>query len=56
VSSDKWIETEKKDMKEKITVLALCAMLFALCVSAADATAAEEGPADRVSNGARSSY
>jgi len=35
VSSDKWIETEKKDMKKKITVLTLCALLFALCKSAA---------------------
>ena len=32
MSSDKWIETEK-DMKKKITVLALGAMLFALCGS-----------------------
>src|SRR5215510_8857421 len=32
-SSDKWIEAEKKHMKEKIRVLTLCAMLFALCVS-----------------------
>ena len=30
MSSDKEIETEK-DMKKKITVLTLCAMLFALC-------------------------
>jgi putative tryptophan/tyrosine transport system substrate-binding protein len=30
VSSNKWIEAEK-DMKRKITVLTLCAMLFALC-------------------------
>ena len=34
VSSDKWIETEKKHMKKKITLLILCAMLFALCSSA----------------------
>jgi putative ABC transport system substrate-binding protein len=38
VSSDKWIETKKrheeKDMKKKITALALCAMLFALCFPA----------------------
>jgi putative ABC transport system substrate-binding protein len=33
VSSDKWKETEK-NMKRKITVLTLCAMLLALCVSA----------------------
>jgi putative tryptophan/tyrosine transport system substrate-binding protein len=33
VSSDKWIETGK-NMKRKITVVALCAMLFALCSSA----------------------
>ena len=33
MSSDKWIETEK-NMKTKITVLTLCAMLFALCSSA----------------------
>jgi putative tryptophan/tyrosine transport system substrate-binding protein len=33
VSNDKWIETEK-DMKNKITVLTLCAMLLALGVSA----------------------
>ena len=33
-SSDKWNETAAKDMKTKITVLTLCAMLFALCVSA----------------------
>ena len=33
MSSDEWIEAEK-NMKKKITVLALCAMLFALCVSA----------------------
>jgi putative ABC transport system substrate-binding protein len=30
VSSDEWIETEKKDMKKKITVVTLCAMVFAL--------------------------
>jgi putative tryptophan/tyrosine transport system substrate-binding protein len=34
VSSDKWIEAEKKHMKEKIRVLTICAMLLALCVSA----------------------
>ena len=34
VSSDKWIRDEKKDMKKKITILALCAMLFALSYSA----------------------
>ena len=28
------IETEKEDMKKKITVLTLCAMLFALCLPA----------------------
>ena len=33
VSSGEWIETEKK-MKQKITVLGLCAMLFALWSSA----------------------
>jgi putative ABC transport system substrate-binding protein len=33
VSSDKWIETEKK-MNKKITVLTLCAMLLGLCGSA----------------------
>ena len=32
MSSDKSIETEK-DMRQKITVLTLCAMLFALCGS-----------------------
>ena len=47
MSSDEWQEA-KKNMKRKITVLALCAMLFALC-SSADGAAAEEGPADRVS-------
>ena len=34
MSSVEWMETEKKHMKKKITVLTLCAMLFALCVSA----------------------
>ena len=34
MSSDKRIEAEKNDMKKKITVLTLCAMLFALCSSA----------------------
>jgi ABC-type uncharacterized transport system substrate-binding protein len=34
VSSDKWIEGEKKHMTEKIRVLTLCAMLLALGVSA----------------------
>jgi putative ABC transport system substrate-binding protein len=34
VSSDKWIETEKKIMKNKITFLTLCALLLALCASA----------------------
>jgi putative tryptophan/tyrosine transport system substrate-binding protein len=33
VSSDKWFETEK-NMKKKMTVLALCAMLLVLCVIA----------------------
>jgi putative tryptophan/tyrosine transport system substrate-binding protein len=33
VSSDKWIESER-DMRKKITVLTLSAMLFALCVPA----------------------
>ena len=33
MSSDEWIRAEK-NMKKKITVLALCAMLFALCGSA----------------------
>ena len=33
VSSDEWREA-KKNMKRKVTFLALCAMLFALCVSA----------------------
>jgi putative tryptophan/tyrosine transport system substrate-binding protein len=33
-SSDKWIEVEKKHMKEKIRVLTLCALLLALCASA----------------------
>ena len=33
MSSGEWIETEKK-MKQKITVLGLCAMLFALWSSA----------------------
>jgi putative ABC transport system substrate-binding protein len=32
VSSDEWIEAEKEGMKKKITVLTLCAMLFALCL------------------------
>jgi len=30
VSSDKWIEAEKKYMKKKVTVLTVCAMLLAL--------------------------
>ncbi len=34
VSSVAWIETKEKYMKRKITVLTLCAMLFALCYSA----------------------
>jgi putative tryptophan/tyrosine transport system substrate-binding protein len=34
VSSDEWIEVEKKHMKKKHTTLALCAMLLALCVAA----------------------
>ena len=34
--------------QRKITVLTLCAMLFALCFSA-DGAAAEEGSPDRVS-------
>jgi putative ABC transport system substrate-binding protein len=34
VSRDEWIETEKKFMNRKIVCLALCALLFALCVSA----------------------
>jgi putative tryptophan/tyrosine transport system substrate-binding protein len=34
VLSDKWIETEKKEMKKKIWVFTLCAMLFSLCSSA----------------------
>jgi putative tryptophan/tyrosine transport system substrate-binding protein len=34
VSSDECIETEEKDVKKKITVLTLCAMLFVLCPSA----------------------
>jgi hypothetical protein len=38
-SSDKRIEAEKKHMKRKITVLTLCAMLFALCASAATSLA-----------------
>jgi putative ABC transport system substrate-binding protein len=38
------MDREKKDMKEKITVLALCAMLFALCVSAADAQQPKKVP------------
>jgi hypothetical protein len=33
VSSDKWIRNEKKEMKKKITVPILCAMLFALCLT-----------------------
>ena len=33
VSSDEWREA-KKNMKRKVTFLALCAMLFALCFSA----------------------
>ena len=33
VSSDEWREA-KKNMKRKVTFLALCAMLFALCASA----------------------
>jgi putative tryptophan/tyrosine transport system substrate-binding protein len=36
VSRDEWIETKKKDVKKKITVTTLCAMLLALC-SPADA-------------------
>jgi putative tryptophan/tyrosine transport system substrate-binding protein len=35
VSSDEWIETEKNQMKKAITVLTLCALLFALCLPAA---------------------
>ena len=34
MSSDEWIESREKDMKRKITVLTLCAMLFTLCSSA----------------------
>jgi putative ABC transport system substrate-binding protein len=34
VSSDEWIEAEKKDMKKKFKVLALCALLSALCLPA----------------------
>jgi putative tryptophan/tyrosine transport system substrate-binding protein len=34
VWSDKGIETERKDVKKKITVLTLCAVLLALCFSA----------------------
>jgi putative ABC transport system substrate-binding protein len=34
MSSDKWIETGK-NMKRKITIVMLCAMLLALCASAA---------------------
>jgi putative ABC transport system substrate-binding protein len=34
VSRDAWIETEKKDTKRTITVLTLCAVLYAPCVSA----------------------
>ena len=34
MSSDKWIAAEKKHIKKKVTVLTLCAMLLALCVSA----------------------
>ena len=45
----------EKNMKRKITVLTLCAMLLALCGSA-DGAAAEESPSDRVSIGGRSSY
>jgi putative tryptophan/tyrosine transport system substrate-binding protein len=30
---DKWIRTEKNDMKKKIPVFTLCAILLALCVS-----------------------
>jgi ABC-type uncharacterized transport system substrate-binding protein len=30
-ASVKWIETEKKTMKKKVTVLSLCAVLFAPC-------------------------
>jgi putative tryptophan/tyrosine transport system substrate-binding protein len=33
-SSDEWIDTKKKDMKKKITILTLYTMLFALCGSA----------------------
>ena len=33
MSSDEWIRAEK-NMKKKLTVLTLCAMLYALCVSA----------------------
>jgi putative tryptophan/tyrosine transport system substrate-binding protein len=32
--SDKWIEAEKKHMKEKIRVLTLCGVLFALSLPA----------------------
>jgi putative ABC transport system substrate-binding protein len=42
VSSDEWIGAEK-DMKKKITVLTLCAMLVALCASA-DAQQATKVP------------
>ena len=37
MSSDEWIKSGQKHMKTKITVLTLCAMLYALSVSAADA-------------------
>jgi len=40
VSSDEWVEPEK-DMKKKIAVFTLCAMLFALC-SSAEAQQAEK--------------
>ncbi len=33
MSAGKWIEAEKEGMKKQITVLTICAMLFALCPS-----------------------
>jgi len=35
MSAGKWIEAEKESMKKQITVLTLCATLFALCLPAA---------------------
>ena len=47
MSSDKWIESRRKDMKKKITILTLCAMLSALCFPRR-AQQPNESPPDRI--------